>query len=267
MTPLDFVQPSAVSPTLNILLYGPGGTGKTVNACSAPGPILVGNAEGESALRFARGKWGDEKIHEKAITCAKDLDDIFVHVREGCEEETLVIDSVGEVYQRLVEELAGSGRATLQHYGDVNTKIERFVRAIKDLPINVVLIAHEQLDEDDGASIKRPATGGKKLPEKLVAAVDVVGYCAVIPEADDKPRRYVAQLVEANGRRAKDRSGALGKTRDVDLSEWIPTAVDAMSGGQQELATEPPVEEAKGEGEGKKKQSTTTTAAAKKGGN
>jgi hypothetical protein len=263
---LTFVEPSAVAPTLNILLYGPGGTGKTVNACSAPGPVLVGNAEGESALRFARGKWGDDKIHEKAISCAKDLDDIFVHVREGCEEKTLVIDSVGEVYQRLVEELAGSGRASLQNYGDVNTKIERFVRAIKDLPINVVLIAHEQLDEDDGASIKRPATGGKKLPEKLVAAVDVVGYCAVLPESEDTPRRYVAQLVEANGKRAKDRSGGLGKMRDIDLSEWIPTAVEAMSSAQQELATEPAAEESEAEGDGKKKQSTTTTAAAKKGG-
>jgi hypothetical protein len=220
MTPLDFVQPSAVAPTMNILLYGPGGTGKTVNACSAPGPILVGNAEGE-------------------------------------------IDSVGEVYQRLVEELAGSGRASLQNYGDVNTKIERFVRAIKDLPINVVLIAHEQLDEDDGASIKRPATGGKKLPEKLVAAVDVVGYCAVIPEGDDTPRRYVAQLVEANGRRAKDRSGALGKLRDVDLSEWIPTAVEAMAGGQTELAAEP---EAEAEEKDDKATTSTTKGGGKKGG-
>lgn len=265
MTPLDFVQPSAVAPTMNILLYGPGGTGKTVNACSAPGPILVGNAEGESALRFARGKWGDEKIHEKAITCAKDLDDIFVHVRDGCEEQTLVIDSVGEIYQRLVEELAGSGRASLQNYGDVNTKIERFVRAVKDLPINVVLIAHEQLDEDDGSSIKRPATGGKKLPEKLVAAVDVVGYCAVIPEGDDSPRRYVAQLVEANGRRAKDRSGALGKLRDVDLSEWIPTAVEAMAGGQAELAPEPEPE-AEAPAEEDKATTSTTKATTKKGG-
>jgi hypothetical protein len=262
---LTFVEPSAVAPTMNILLYGPGGTGKTVNACSAPGPVLVGNAEGESALRFARGKWGDEKIHEKAITCAKDLDDIFVHVREGCEEKTLVIDSVGEVYQRLVEELAGTGRASLQNYGDVNTKIERFVRAIKDLPINVVLIAHEQLDEDDGASIKRPATGGKKLPEKLVAAVDVVGYCAVIPEAEDAPRRYVAQLVEANGKRAKDRSGALGKVRDIDLSEWIPTAVESMSGGQTELAAEPEAE-AKAEESEAKKTTSTTKGGAKKGG-
>lgn len=266
MTPLDFVQPSAVAPTMNILLYGPGGTGKTVNACSAPGPVLVGNAEGESALRFARGKWGDDKIHEKAITKTADLDDIFLHVREGCEEQTLVIDSVGEVYQRLVEELAGRGRASLQNYGDVNTKIERFVRAVKDLPINVVLIAHEQLDDDDGASIKRPATGGKKLPEKLVAAVDVVGYCAVIPEAEDTPRRYVAQLVEANGRRAKDRSGALGKLRDVDLSEWIPTAVEAMAGGQTELAAEPEVEKAESSDEATTSTTSTTKAASKKGG-
>lgn len=242
MTPLTFVEPSSAAPTLNILLYGPGGTGKTVNACSAPGPVLVGNAEGESALRFARGRWGDDKIHEFPITKAKDLDDLFLHVREGCEEQTLVIDSVGEIYQRLVEELAGSGRASLQNYGDVNTKIERFVRAVKDLPINVVLIAHEQVDDEDGQVTRRPATGGKKLPEKLVAAVDVVGYCGVIPESEDTPRRWVAQLVEANGRRAKDRSGALGKSRDIDLSEWIPVAVEAMNGGQQQLGQEPAAE-------------------------
>lgn len=243
MTPLTFVEPSAAAPTVNILLYGPGGTGKTVNACSAPGPILVANAEGESALRFARGLWGDEKIHEKPVSVAKDLDDIFLHVREGCEEKTLLVDSVGEIYQRLVEELAGGGRASLQNYGDVNTKIERFVRAVKDLPINVVLIAHEQVDDEDGQVTRRPATGGKKLPEKLVAAVDIVGYCGVVPESEDSPRRWVAQLVEANGRRAKDRSGGLGKTRDIDLSVWIPEAVAAMNGGQQQLGQEPPAEE------------------------
>ncbi len=95
MTPLTFIEPSSAAPTLNILLYGPGGTGKTVNACSAPGPVLVGNAEGESALRFARGRWGDDKIHEFPIAKAADLDALFLHVREGCEEKTLVIDSIG----------------------------------------------------------------------------------------------------------------------------------------------------------------------------
>lgn len=32
------------------------------------------------------------------------------------------------------------------------------------------------------------------------------------------------QLIEANGRRAKERSGLLGKTRDLDLTEWVEVA-------------------------------------------
>ena len=231
MTPLDLVEPTAADPTLNIILYGPGGAGKTTNACSAPGPILVGNAEGPSALRYARGLYGNDKIREVEITGAKVLDEIYLHFASGqAEEKTFILDSVGETYQKLVEELAGGGRPSLQNYGDVNTKIERFVRAMRDLDVNVVLLAHEQLDGDGDAAMLRPATGGKKLPEKLVAAVDIVGYCGVVPATEDTPTRYVAQLIEHAGRRAKDRSGALGDSRDIDLSEWIETAIGAMSG-------------------------------------
>lgn len=232
---LDFVKPAEVASTLNIGLFGPGGTGKSVGAASAPGPILYGNAEGETALLFARGLYGDDKIHEFPITKAADLDALFLHMKDGCEEKTFVLDTIGETYQRLVEELAGTGRASLQNYGDVNTKLERFIRAIRDLPINVVILAHEQVDDEEGEVTRRPLTGGKKLPEKLVAMMDVVGYTAVVPASEDAPAKYVAQLVEAKGRRAKDRSGALGTHREINLSEWIPVAVEAMRGGQQSL--------------------------------
>lgn len=239
MSPLEFVEPKDVAPTLNIALFGPGGTGKSVGAASAPGPILYGNAEGETALLYARGLYGDEKIHEVAVSKAADLDALFLHMQGGCEEQTFVLDTIGETYQRLVEELAGAGgRASLQNYGDVNTKLERFIRAIRDLPINVVILAHEQVDDEEGEVTRRPLTGGKKLPEKLVAMMDVVGYTAVVPATDDEPAKYVAQLVEAKGRRAKDRSGALGVTRPIDLSDWIPVAVEAMRGGQQSLETD-----------------------------
>lgn len=237
MSPLEFVKPKDVAPTLNMALFGPGGTGKTVAACSAPGPILYGNAEGETALLYARGLYGDDKIHEVAVSKSADLDALFLHMQGGCEEQTFVLDTIGETYQRLVEELAGTGRASLQNYGDVNTKLERFIRAIRDLPINVVILAHEQVDDEEGEVTRRPLTGGKKLPEKLIAMMDVVGYTAVVPATDDEPAKYVAQLVEAKGRRAKDRSGALGTTRPLDLGEWIPVAIEAMRGGQQSLET------------------------------
>jgi len=266
MSPLEFVKPKDVAPTLNMALFGPGGTGKTVAACSAPGPILYGNAEGETALLYARGLYGDDKIHEFPVSKAADLDALFLHMQGGCEEQTFVLDTIGETYQRLVEELAGTGRASLQNYGDVNTKLERFIRAIRDLPINVVILAHEQVDDEEGEVTRRPLTGGKKLPEKLVAMMDVVGYTAVVPATDDEPTKYVAQLVEAKGRRAKDRSGALGVTRALDLGEWIPVAIEAMRGGQQSLETAATESEETEKGEIKNDKTKTATASTGDGG-
>jgi hypothetical protein len=51
--------------------------------------------------------------------------------------------------------------------------------------------------------------------------VDVVAYASVVPGEGDTPERYVAQLVAANGRYAKNRDGVLGKVADLDLAKWI----------------------------------------------
>lgn len=224
---LTFVEPETTPQTVNVLLYGPPGTGKTVAACSAPGPILAINAEGTGAFRFARKLFGDEKIREVRFEGGRTLDEAYQHLRSGDGgERTVVLDTIGEVYEALVADYAGNGRPQLQHYGDVNTKLDRFVRALRDLDVNVVLIAHEQIDDTDGQPTRRPATGGKKLPEKVMAQMDLVAYTGVI--ADDEGTRYMGQLVEGNGRRAKDRSGVLGAARELDLSEWFQTIAEEM---------------------------------------
>lgn len=227
--PLSFVDPPAAPEHFRAILYGPPGTGKTVGACSAPGPILVVNAEGPGALFFARKLHGNDKIREVAFETAKTLDETYLALKDGdLKVKTVVVDTVGETYKSLLAAYGGP-RPTQQQYGDVNTKVERFVRSLRDLPVNVVLVCHEQLVEADGELIRRPETGGRKLPETVMAMVDFVAYCGVIPETDDKPRRYVGQLVEQRGRRAKDRSGALGASRDLDLSEWFAAASKALA--------------------------------------
>lgn len=228
---LSFVSPSAAPPTQNILLYGGPGTGKSTGAASAPGPILYGNAEGPGALRFARSRYDDQKFHEVRITKKADLDAIFLHAREGKgDEKTVVIDTVGEVYRVLLEEIGGD-RPTLQQWGDVNVMIERFARAMRDIPLHFILVCHEEIvrDEQTGEMLRQPVTGGRKLPAQLMAMVDTVAYTGVKPATDDEPARYMGQLIAGNGRHGKDRSGALGAAREVDLSEWITTAVAATS--------------------------------------
>jgi hypothetical protein len=185
---LTFVEPATDQQALNVLLYGPPGTGKSVGACSAPGPVLVLNAEGPGALMYARKVYGDH-VREVRFEGEQTLRDVFMHLREGAEERTVVIDTLGEVYRVLLEEMAGEGgRASLQNYGDVNTKLDRFVRSLRDLDVNVVLVAHEQVDDQEGELTRRPATGGKKLPEQVMAQMDVVAYTGVVPESDDSPR-------------------------------------------------------------------------------
>lgn len=208
----------------NILLYGPPGTGKSVAACSAPGPILIVNAEGPGGLRFARRHHHATEIRSVQMRGRATLDDVARHLRRpDRDEQTVVIDTIGEVYEALLIEMGGVGGPTLQQYGDAARIIERFIRYLRDLPIVVVLIAHERLVEDGqtGEVTRGPVTGGNKLPAKVMAMMDVVAYTGVVTGDADTPDRWVGQVVAAAGRQCKDRSGRLGRHRDLDLTEWL----------------------------------------------
>lgn len=232
--PLEFVTTTDTPTALNMLLYGQPASGKTVGACSAPGPLLVVNAEGPSALAYARHLYGS-MIREVRFEGSQTLRAVCEYLRRGDGgEQTVVIDSVGEVYATLLKEIGGS-QPQIQHYGKVNGQLIDLIRFLRNLDIHVVLVAHEQIDDsEEGGAVRRPATGTKKNPEEVMKHMDVVAYCGVVLE-DDKPPRYVGQLIPARGRRCKDRSGALGSNRDLDLTEWIEAFHTALAVPQDPL--------------------------------
>lgn len=244
---LQFVQADQIPPTQNIFLYADSGQGKTTGALSGPGPVLYVRAgERVTATRFARALYGNDHVRETWMESpllpganpdhmpSKVMDGVYRHFTSGeATEQTLVIDSMGELFRLLMEEVTGGGKSTLPQIGDAQTKIERFARSLCDLPVNVVFIAHEisVQDEASGMFERLPFMGTKNptLGMKLMAMVDIVGYCARLEaEQQGQPDQYVAQLVTANGRRGKDGSGVLGKFRPVDLTEWISLATQAL---------------------------------------
>lgn len=247
---LDF-EDSQPREHLGILLYGPEGIGKTVAAASAPGPILYCNADGPGALRYARRHHPDTELREFRVSGRKSIEDAYLYVLDGGDGiRTVVWDSLGRFYDVVLQDLAKDDKhPTLPERGDANTFIERHVLALLELPVHLVLVAHDNPvkvagnDEEGSASHELfPFTGTNNatLAKKLMRPLDVVGYCGRIdPTEDGEQPRYVAQLFSGGGRRAKDRTGVLAngwEGVDLDLAAWAAKNAEACGvvAGQKE---------------------------------
>lgn len=223
---LEIVEPTP-NPYVNILLYGPPKSGKTVGAASAPQKLLYLNADTGAATRFAHTL---HTFDEVRVTGLQTLIDATQVLEDGG-YETVALDPVADVYRVLLEEASGYAlQPKIQQYGDAGTHLERFCRKLCELPVNAVFVAHDQTvpNEETGGMEHLPfvstKSGSPVFAAKLLAMVDVIGYTGVAGDSDEPPK-YMATLVNARGRRGGDRfGGALGTSRETNLSEWIETA-------------------------------------------
>lgn len=225
-----FDNPPALGPEhFNVLLYGPPGTGKTTAAATAPGPIVWINLEGTGAMAYARrvaAERGTELLEMQLRPDEDPRERLRQAVAYALTDEvgTIVVDTWGKVRSQLAQAIGGDD-VSLPQWGMIGKELRTILQTLRDLPVNVVLICHEAHKQDGEKLIVEPEIGGRSTAEAM-AEVDVLGYTGVVE--DDGERTYMARLIEGNGRRAKDRSGALGTHRQLDLSEWLETFRDAL---------------------------------------
>lgn len=236
-TALSFVEQPTVPETFNVLLYGPAGSGKSTAAATAPGPILWVNAEGPGAISFPRkiAATRGTTIHEVRIEAQTAINSVLWDVKHHVQfandpqAQTVVIDTLGKVRDALIRQLVSPGaKNTIQQFGEVAKVLSDFIRHLRDLPVNLVVICHEDIADADGERIVQPLIGGALTP-KVPAEMDVVAFCGVSKDSESGGLSYLGQLVEDRGRRCKDRSGGLGRARALDLSEWLQTYRDALA--------------------------------------
>lgn len=245
---LMFAPAPTVPTTFNVLLFGKPKSGKSTAAATAPGPILWVNAEGPGALGYARKVAAQRNtvIHEvmignKAVTPnpAAILEAVYKHVRDGAEPQvqTVVIDTLAKVRDALIAQIVvKSSKNSLPQYGEVADKLGGFINALRDLPVNLVLLAHVDVKDGEDGRIVDPLIGGA-LTEKVPGEVDVVSYTLAVPD-ETGGHRYYGQVVEGRGRTCGDRSGGLaadGSIRELDLSEWLETYRAALTPDDSDL--------------------------------
>lgn len=244
------------SPKRSVLLYGPPKTGKTAGATSAPGPVLLLNCDLPNASWFAHQQRDDlyEVGYEgfqqtlMAIGTAVAAGDATFGGLVPKPVDTLVLDPIGELYRRMLEEFSNRAVSpTLPTYQAVQTHLERFCRAMCETTlVNFVMTAHENPVQDEASGeVQMLLWAGTKsnslsMSQKLMGMVDVVGYSATV-EKEGGGFEYVAQLVNGKGRRGGDRFDGLLQAgeiaRPMNLTEWFaPSTAPAPVPGEEAVA-------------------------------
>lgn len=256
LTFVDEAQIAQISERLSIFLYGPKGVGKTTAAASAPGPIVYGNADAPGRLRHARRIHQGKQINEVRIvgrptpkdraTARKTLEDIYLYAADPASDvETIVLDPLGRIYDLVLDDIGGQ-KPSLPDRGEANQWIERYIGALLELPVHLVLVAHDHgykvstTEGGDEVFEIFPFCGSQTNPglaKKLMRPVDVVAYCGVVTEQTATELfpagSRVGQLFHGGGRQGADGTGVIGDAAVLDLSAWIDLnkAADGVPAG------------------------------------
>lgn len=175
---------------IKVILYGKSSTGKTTLAASFPKPVILDVREkGTKSVKKVRG------LKELPVKEWQDLIDMYWYLKkEDHDFETVAIDTAGNAQAMAVQlvmakhkrkgEVGSWGTMTQQMWGEVASMVKELLLQYRDLPMNVVFIAHHKVfqqeeDESDEDTVKiSPHVGPALSPSVasvLNAAVDIIG--------------------------------------------------------------------------------------------
>ena len=202
---------------LTIMVHGETGAGKSWLGNTAPGPRLVLDAEGRAdylhdTLADPSGKTNQKVIywdpHEPppegssdpsvvTVVDVQEFNDVALPYKWLASGQhpfnSVIIDSLTEVQQRLIDKVAGTSQLQHNAWGEVLRELDGYIRKFRDLRKNkirplwaVVVIAGSQ--EKDGK--QRPLVQGQ-IATRAPFHFDVVGYMGKRFTPEGSKERYL----------------------------------------------------------------------------
>lgn len=161
------------------LVYGQPGIGKTSLALSAPKPLLI---DFDNGLRRVSKQYQTDSVQ---IDSYQNLLDILT--KENISNyETIVIDTLGKMIDRIGDWLAVSnpkvkqsdGQMSMKGWGNIKGEFQRLLKLLEGKNKSVIFIAHEKEEKTGDEVMKRPDVAGSSGKD-IVKELDFMGYMSM----------------------------------------------------------------------------------------
>lgn len=204
---------------VKVLAYGAPGVGKTRAIITAPRPVIA-SAEG-GTLSIA-----DYKVPTAEILNYADLIDFYswsISSTEAKNYDTLCLDSLSEIAERVLADERKHVKDARQAYGEMSDKIVAAIRNFRGIPgKHVYFTSKQETRKLNGLSCLGPTIPGAKASEGISYHFDEVFYVAVgtypNPTVGKPPVSYSYFATQAHqDYEAKDRSGKLEAIEEPNL--------------------------------------------------
>jgi phage nucleotide-binding protein len=161
------------------LIYGQPGTGKTSVALSSPKPLLI---DFDNGLRRVSKQYQTDSVQ---IESYQNLLDIL-EKENITNYETIVIDTLGKMIDRIADWLAISnpkvkqadGQLSMKGWGNVKAEFQRLLKLLESKNKSVIFIAHEKEEKVGDEVMKRPDVAGSSGKD-IVKDLDFMGYMSI----------------------------------------------------------------------------------------
>lgn len=213
--------------TVNFLVYGKSGVGKTYMLRTCDGPLLI--ADADRGMMSLSDVGADDEVDVVKIRSGDDMVDFFKYLKDADHGyEWAAIDSISALAEIFLDEEMKTDGDKQAHglaaYGDMQRRIINVIKLFKKLPINVVILAKEQRENVDGSMLYCPFIPGKYLTQKRPIAhdFDQVYPLHAFEKEDEHGESITVRKLQtvANGKhvaKSRDPKGVLARAERPDL--------------------------------------------------